>query len=66
MATAATQSYRDEIQRAAGPLGGLVRAEFLTSDWSTVVNRPSSGMAELRLAQALGELAFWVNEYGAG
>jgi len=66
MATAATQSYRDEIQRAAGPLGGLVREEFLTSDWSTAPNRPASGMAELRLAQALGELAFWVNEYGAG
>lgn len=63
MATAALQSYRDEIQRAAGQLSGLVRSEFLTCDWATVQDRPASGIAELRLAQALGELAFWINEY---
>lgn len=63
MATAALQSYRDEIQRAAGQLSGLVRPEFLTIDWATVPDKQASGIAELRLAQGLGELAFWINEY---
>jgi len=64
MATAAIQSYRDEIHRAADRLAGFVRPEFLTGEPPPESIRPSSAMAELRLSQALGELAFWMNEYG--
>ena len=63
MATDALQSYRDEVHRASDRLSGFVRPEFLTGKPLPDSIRPSSAMAELRLFQALGELAFWMNEY---
>jgi asparagine synthetase B (glutamine-hydrolysing) len=66
VATDALQSYRDEVHRAADRLSGFVRPEFLTGKPLPDSLRPSSAMAELRLFQALGELAFWMNEYDVG
>jgi hypothetical protein len=63
MATAAIPSYREEIYRASDKLAHLIRPEFLTCEPLPTSLLPSSKIAELRLFQALGELAFWMNTY---
>ncbi len=63
MATAAIPSYRDEVHRASEKLAHLIRLEFLTGEQLPASLQPSSQIAELRILQALGELAFWINEY---
>lgn len=66
LSTNARPSYQAETQLAANRLSPWIKPEFLSREAYATADRPASAVAELRINQALGELAYWMNEYDVG